>query len=161
MKRHALGSCALAVLLTAVSLAATAQAETGTYTYDGFGRLKTVTRSSGAGVTYTYDDNSNRSTVVVTGGQTNPVAVTDTVSTAKNVTLNFDPRSNDTDANGNALTVTAKTNGSHGTVSIAGSGTGLSYVPASNYTGSDSFTYTIGDGHGATAVGTVNVTVTP
>jgi hypothetical protein len=34
------------------------------------------------------------------------------------------------------------------------------YTPATGYTGSDSYTYTISDGNGGTAVGTVDVTVT-
>jgi VCBS repeat-containing protein len=36
----------------------------------------------------------------------------------------------------------------------------VSYTPAANYNGPDSFTYTIGDGNGGTATATVNVTVT-
>ena len=36
----------------------------------------------------------------------------------------------------------------------------MKYTPATDYTGSDSYTYTISDGNGGTAIGTVNVTVT-
>ena len=38
--------------------------------------------------------------------------------------------------------------------------TGVSYTPAANYNGADSFTYTIGDGNGGSASATVSVTVT-
>ena len=38
---------------------------------------------------------------------------------------------------------------------------GVRYTPATNYNGSDAFTYTIIDGNGGTATATVNVTVTP
>ena len=38
-------------------------------------------------------------------------------------------------------------------------GTSVTYTPATNYTGSDSFTYTISDGQGGASVGTVSVTV--
>jgi hypothetical protein len=37
----------------------------------------------------------------------------------------------------------------------------VTYTPSVNFFGSDSFTYTISDGHGGTATGTVNVTVDP
>ena len=47
-------------------------------------------------------------------------------------------------------TITAKTNGAKGVVAITGGGTGLTYKPNLNANGSDSFTYTIDDGHGAT-----------
>ena len=39
--------------------------------------------------------------------------------------------------------------------------TGVSYTPAANFFGTDSFTYTITDGNGGTDTATVNVTVTP
>src|SRR6185436_9512168 len=47
---------------------------------------------------------------------------------------------------------------SHGSA-IIGAG-GITYTPAANFNGADSFTYTIGDGNGGTATATVNVTVT-
>ena len=50
---------------------------------------------------------------------------------------------NDTDPDpGTTLTVTAKTNGAHGTVSCAPGGS-CTYTPAANYNGPDSFTYTV------------------
>ena len=50
------------------------------------------------------------------------------------------------------------TQGAHGSVTFTA--TGVSYTPAANYNGADSFTYTIGDGNGGTATATVSVTVT-
>jgi VCBS repeat-containing protein len=47
---------------------------------------------------------------------------------------------------GQTLHITAVTQGAHGTVTITGLGTGLTYTPAATYRGSDSFTYTISDG---------------
>ncbi|NLF33166.1 MAG: cadherin-like domain-containing protein, partial [Planctomycetes bacterium] len=49
----------------------------------------------------------------------------------------------------------------HGAVAITGGGTGLTYQPAADYYGEDSFTYTITDEDGLTATATVTVTVTP
>lgn len=37
-----------------------------------------------------------------------------------NTAASFNPRTNDTDVNGDTLTITAKTNGDHGTVTITG-----------------------------------------
>src|SRR5262249_17221404 len=63
-----------------------------------------------------------------------------------------------TDIDGDSLTVTAVTQGAHGTVGINADGT-LTYTPAADYFGGDSFSYTAGDGHGGTAVGLVGATV--
>lgn len=150
----------VSVLAVALSFCAlSARAETVTYTYDALGRLISAATTGGHTTTYTYDANGNRTQVVVTGG-TNaaPTAVTDARTTAFNTASSFDPRTNDSDANGDALTITAKTNGTNGTVVITGGGTGVTYTPTTGFSGSDSFTYTISDGS-LTSVGTVNMTV--
>ena len=36
----------------------------------------------------------------------------------------------------------------------------ITYTPAANYSGADSFTYTVSDGQGGSATATVSVTVT-
>jgi hypothetical protein len=60
-----------------------------------------------------------------------------------------------------ALAITAVTQGTNGSVAITGGGSSVSYTPAANFNGSDSFTYTITDEHGGTATATANVTVLP
>ena len=55
--------------------------------------------------------------------------------------------------------MTAVTAAAHGTAAVTA--TGVSYTPAADYFGADSFTYTISDGNGGSATATVNVTVTP
>ena len=62
------------------------------------------------------------------------------------------------DVDGDVLTIIAKTNGTNGTVAITGGGTGLTYRPNPNFSGDDSFTYTISDGH-LSDTGTVTVHV--
>ena len=59
------------------------------------------------------------------------------------------------------MKVVGKTNGTHGTVTITGGGTGLSYDPAGNYTGSDSFTYDLNGGSQATVTVTVGAVDDP
>ena len=71
----------------------------------------------------------------------------------------IDVLANDEDADGDTLTVTDVGVPSHGTVSI-GSG-GVRYTPNPDYSGPDSFTYTISDGHGGEDTATVHVNVTP
>lgn len=66
---------------------------------------------------------------------------------------------NDTDANGDTLTVVSVTQGAHGSVAITGGGTGVSYSPAADYFGTDSFSYTIDDGNGGTDSANVSVNV--
>jgi hypothetical protein len=63
-----------------------------------------------------------------------------------------------TDADNDTLTVTAAGTPAHGATALEA--TDVKYTPTIGYTGSDSYTYTISDGNGGTAVGTVNVTVT-
>ena len=69
--------------------------------------------------------------------------------------------SNDEDPDSQAFTVTAVTQGANGTVLINPGGTFVTYQPVANYFGPDSFTYTITDTRGDSAVGTVTVEVTP
>ena len=60
-----------------------------------------------------------------------------------------------TDADGDTMIVSAVTQGGSGAVTY--DSTSVTYTGTA--VGSDSFTYTVSDGHGGTAVGTVNVTV--
>jgi len=67
---------------------------------------------------------------------------------------------NDSDADGDPLSIAALTVPSGGAVTDNNDGT-VTYTPAANYNGSDVFSYTLGDGRGGTATGTVSVVVTP
>ncbi len=88
-----------------------------------------------------------------------PNAVDDLVTVNEDSINNaIDVLANDTDPD-DPLTVIQVGVAMHGTVTI-GTG-GVTYTPAPNYFGPDSFTYTISDGHGGTDTATVNVSVTP
>ena len=67
---------------------------------------------------------------------------------------------NDRDSTGAVLHVSASTQPTHGSLTVAPSGAFV-YTPAAGYTGSDSFTYTASDASGALAVGAVGLTVAP
>ncbi|HEX8688595.1 MAG TPA: Ig-like domain-containing protein, partial [Pyrinomonadaceae bacterium] len=65
------------------------------------------------------------------------------------------------DADGTALTYATVSSPSHGTLSNLNTGTGaLIYTPAADYSGADSFTYTVASGGDTTAAATVTLTVT-
>ena len=142
-----------------------------TYTYDALGRVSTITYDDGKRVTYNYDPAGNRTTHVLENtlppvNNLPPSAANDSFTTDQSTSYikSLDPRANDSDPNGDALTITAKTNGALGNVTINGSGTSLTYSfsgtpPSIGSSLTDSFTYTISDGNGGTASATVTATV--
>ena len=90
---------------------------------------------------------------------TTPIAVDDYATTSWNASVGIEVVANDTDADGQTLSVTAVTTPTNGTAMILqGSATTITYTPHANYNGTDSFTYTVSDGTD-TATGTVNITV--
>ncbi|MBP7670094.1 MAG: cadherin-like domain-containing protein [Ferrovibrio sp.] len=66
--------------------------------------------------------------------------------------------SNDTDPNGDVLTLVGVSSGPHGTVSINGSGN-IEFIADDGYIGDASFTYTITDGNGGFDTATVKLVV--
>jgi sugar lactone lactonase YvrE len=89
-----------------------------------------------------------------------PTPVEDTLVTREDTPGSVNVLANDSDVDGDAVTVTAAANGARGTVTCAAAGT-CTYSPSKDYNGTDSFTYTVTDSRGATATGTTRVTVTP
>lgn len=87
-----------------------------------------------------------------------PIAAADSLSVVPGGSGTVDVLANDSDPDGDTLAVTGSANGSNGAVSCTPGGA-CTYTPATGYVGSDSFTYTISDGRGGTATGTVSVTV--
>ena len=104
---------------------------------------------------FTYKANdgaldSNTVTVSLTVTATNaaPVAVADAYSVNEDVTLTVAAPGvlgNDTDADGDTLSSILVANVAHGTLTLGANGS-ISYVPAANFNGSDSFTYKANDG---------------
>ncbi len=97
--------------------------------------------------------------VTVTPVNDAPVAVNDNVSTEEDKPIEVQVRNNDTDADGDALTVTSVTQGSNGSVLINAQTGNPVYTPKLDFVGTDTFTYTIKDPSGATSTATVTVTV--
>jgi hypothetical protein len=131
---------------------------------------------SGLDVTYTPDANYNGldsftykvsdgnkesypATVSITVTPVNdaPIAndMTETTveDTAKAITLNV------SDIDGDTLTAEILSGPTHGQASV--SGLVVTYIPDTNYIGSDSFTYKVSDGQANSNIATVTITVTP
>ncbi len=160
MKRYV----ALANVVVALLLAQGAKATT--YAYDALGRVTVVTYDNGKQVIYSYDAAGNRTQVVTQAtGNLPPVAVADSVSTNSGTPIAVHPLINDSDADGDTLTIQSViTNpgipgATKGTPVITDPSSTITYTPPALYSGMDSFGYSISDGHGHTASATVNVTV--
>jgi len=88
-----------------------------------------------------------------------PVAVNDAFTVTGNSANNaLDVLANDSDPDGDPLTIVGVSMAAHGTAMIAGSR--ISYTPIVGYTGTDTFTYTIADPKGLTSSAMVTITVT-
>ncbi|MEY4179864.1 MAG: hypothetical protein RLY70_3438 [Planctomycetota bacterium] len=101
-------------------------------------------------------------TVTVTGTNDAPTAVDDTLFTGRNVTAaSLDVLANDliTPDADETLVVSAITQPTNGTLTIAADGRSVLYTPNTGYLGADSFTYTVRDPGGLTDTATVNLTV--
>ena len=88
-----------------------------------------------------------------------PVAVADAAMTTQGNAVEIAVLENDSDADGNTLTVLSVENGGQGTTAIVGDR--VIYAPNSGFTGTDTFTYAVSDGQGGTATATVQIEVKP
>ncbi|MBA7612434.1 hypothetical protein ES703_19670 [subsurface metagenome] len=88
-----------------------------------------------------------------------PTAEDDAAATAEDNPVLIDVLANDTEAEGDALSVVNITQGTYGAVVNNGDGT-VTYTPEAEYSGADSFTYTASDGISGTDTATVSLTVT-
>jgi VCBS repeat-containing protein len=139
----------------------------------------TVTLNADGSFTYTPDLNFNGAdtftyrasdgplsdvaTVVLTVTPVNdaPVANNDNFTINEDFATLLAVRANDTDVDGNPLTVFEFTQGGHGTVTLHASGN-LLYTPDANFFGSDTFTYRVRDpGLLESSLATVTVNVAP
>jgi VCBS repeat-containing protein len=111
----------------------------------------------------TADSNVSTVTITVTGVNDPVTAGDDTATVAEDsgaTPINILANDSTSPDVGEPMTVILVTQGANGTVAITGGGTGLTYTPALNFSGIDTFTYTINDGNGSTDTATVTITVT-
>jgi immune inhibitor A len=115
--------------------------------------------------TYTVSDgNGNESTATVTVSVVErpnrpPTAMADSATTQEDEAVTVYVVANDSDPDGDALTVTGVTQPANGSA-VANAGGTVTYTPASGFVGTDTFTYTVSDGRGGTSTASVTIAVT-
>ncbi|NLH15985.1 MAG: tandem-95 repeat protein [Phycisphaerae bacterium] len=112
--------------------------------------------------TYTANDGLADSTpatvsIIISPVNDNPVADNDSATTTQNTPIAVSVLANDSDIDGDSLAITDVTAPTNGTAVI--SGTTITYTPNTGFFGTDSFAYSIRDGKGGTASGTVTISV--
>ena len=115
-------------------------------------------------ITYTVSDGTDTSegtfTITVTAVNDAPVAIEDSLEVIEDSTLtSTDVIANDTDIDGDTLSLTAVSTDGTGTVAVNSDGLSVDYTPAANFNGTETITYTVSDGTD-TSEGTFTVTVT-
>jgi hypothetical protein len=86
-----------------------------------------------------------------------PVAVPDTFIVPCRNTAVLDVLANDSDKDGDMLTITSITQPTKASISIGAGGKTLNYAPGAACFVNDTFTYTISDGKGGSATTTVTL----
>jgi len=120
--------------------------------------------SGTATISYTIDDDrlgvaSAIATVTVTNS--GPVAVNDNYNVNEDEVLVMNAPgvlANDTDVDGDTPSAALVDGPTHGTLTLNANGS-FTYTPATNFSGSDSFTYNAADGIGTSNPATVSITV--
>src|SRR5205823_2571052 len=104
---------------------------------------------------------TNSALVTVAVGPANdpPVAVDDNASTAEDVPVTISPLDNDSDPDGDSLTISIVT-ATNGTAVVVG-GTNVLFTPETNFNGTGTIGYRISNSNGGTASALITVTVSP
>jgi cysteine-rich repeat protein len=147
----------LTAAITTPPAAGTASISAGVVTYH-----PAANYNGSDAIGYTVDDGHGNTATATIHITVNPVedppsAQHDFLTVAEDTSGALDVAANDTDPDGDALTVVGFSQPSHGTAAFTGNV--ATYTPAANYTGSDELEYTIDDGHGGTSTASVFVTV--
>src|SRR5262249_5876365 len=130
----------------------------GTFTY-----TPNVNFNGTDSFTYTLDGAGGSDTATVTVNPVNdaPVAGNDATAGLENTAITTgNVLGNDTDVDSTLTphSISAFSQGAHGTVASNGDGT-FTYTPNASFNGTDSFTYTLNDGAGGSDTATVTITV--
>jgi hypothetical protein len=117
-------------------------------------------------ITYTVSDGTltdATGTFIITVTEVNssaPVAINDTATVEENSGLSStNVIANDTDIDGDTLSLTAVSTAGTGTVAVNADGLSVDYTPATNFYGTETITYIVSDGT-LTDSGTLTITVT-
>ncbi|MCI0430596.1 MAG: Ig-like domain-containing protein, partial [Rhodospirillales bacterium] len=140
----------------------------GTFSYDPDGQFESLGKGESATESFTYLASDGRGgsdtatvTITITGKNDAPVAANDTVTTAEDTPITIAAATllaNDTDVEGDTLTITSVQGAVNGSAALVGGN--IVFTPAANYNGPASFSYTASDGNDGTSTATVTITVT-
>ncbi len=157
-----------------LTVSAVSTAGHGTVTISGDGKSVLYTPSANyfGADTFTYtarNQNGDLSTANVTVNvqsvNDNPTATDDAATMAEdagNTVINVLANDSSSPDTGETLTVIGITQGLRGgVVTIGSNGQNVTYRPAANVNGQETFTYTISDGHGGFSSAMVTMTITP
>ncbi|MBC7200061.1 MAG: retention module-containing protein [Pseudomonas balearica] len=119
-------------------------------------------------VTFTYTATDNEGgvsapatvTITVTGTNDAPVAAGDSLQTTEDVPLSLssaDLLGNDSDPDGDALTLVSVQKAVNGTVELVNGN--VVFTPTANYSGPASFEYSVSDGNGGSATATATILI--
>jgi hypothetical protein len=106
---------------------------------------------------YGVSESTNSTTVSFILGNAAPVAAPDMLTVFEDSLAVLPVATNDFDLEGEALSIVNVTQPANGVVTTAG--VVLTYRPATNFFGTNSFTYVVADPHGASSTGVVTVAV--
>ena len=144
--------------------AVTAWNADGSFTYNPNGQFEYLQAGGSTTDSFTYMvsdgyGGNDTATVAITVNGVNdpPVAVNDSAIIKEDTPVIIDVLNNDSDVEGDTLTVDSVTQGTNG--SVSNNGSYVVYTPALGFNGTDSFSYTVSDGNGGTDTATVSVTV--
>ncbi|MHA3773562.1 DUF7453 family protein [Verrucomicrobiota bacterium sgz303538] len=141
-----------------LSVSEVTQGQHGTVTIDGKKLLYTPAADFTGNDSFAYtisDGFGGTASATVTLHNALPVAVADSMHPGSRSPFLIDVLASDSDTDNDELSISEVTQGQHGTVTIDGKK--LLYTPAANFTGNDSFAYTISDGFGGRASATVTL----
>lgn len=88
-----------------------------------------------------------------------PMATDDEAETDEGESVMIDVLDNDSDPDGDTLTIYSVTPGNNGTVTVADDAMSVTYAPNTDFAGEDEFMYTVSDGEGGMDTATVMVDV--
>ncbi len=100
---------------------------------------------------------TNQEISVDAPGNASPQVNNDTTSTPAGQSVVISVLDNDSDPDGQVLTITGVSNPAHGTAKIEGNQ--IRYTPNAGFNGQDSFIYTVSDGNGGIRSASVTITV--
>ena len=144
---------------------------TGVVTYHTAGAFESLSAGESEEISFTYtieegetpdnDDLEATVTILINGVNNVPTAAADEFQVdASQGTMTLEVLANDSDVEGHDLTITSVSAGSAGgTIEIHTDGKQIEYTAPLQFFGTETFTYTIDDGNGATETGLVTVDV--